>query len=497
MELDSLALRAESAPATRRIPYAGFQPQHLALISIGIDLLLFLAAAFLSAKWASPAFDGLYALAQVLATALLIVIFATVCRVTKVHRPGVLMLEGAFAHLAKATVAFGLPPLLALIVSLPFVGSSDPSIHGFLAWLRTFLVAAVGFAFVSRGIFFLLFPRVTARLISPQRVAIVGSGTAARRMVDWLEASTPRLVSIVGVFDDRSRDRTAATDVAGLIRGNTGDLIEHYKRAPFDKVVLALPHSAEDRLLHLLKRLRQLPVDVVLAPDLIGFHSVHRSQAEIAGLKLYSLADRPIREHQRIVKDLIDRFMAAVALIVLSPLLLSVALLIKLDSKGPIFFRQSRQGLGDTLFQVLKFRTMYQDMGDTIGRQQTSRDDARVTRIGAFLRRTSIDELPQLFNVIKGEMSLVGPRPHAIGMKTGPDESARLVAEYAWRHRMKPGVTGWAAIKGSRGPLDHADDVRRRIALDVEYIERQSLWLDLYILFMTIPCLLGDAKTVR
>lgn len=126
-----------------------------------------------------------------------------------------------------------------------------------------------------------------------------------------------------------------------------------------------------------------------------------------------------------------------------------------------------------------------------------TKGDPRVTKIGRFIRKTSIDELPQLFNVIKGEMSLVGPRPHAIGMKTGPDESARLVAEYAWRHRMKPGVTGWAAINGSRGPLDNAADVRRRIGLDVEYIERHSIWFDLYIMAMTIPCLLGDAKTVR
>jgi len=231
--------------------------------------------------------------------------------------------------------------------------------------------------------------------------------------------------------------------------------------------------------------LRQLPVDVVLAPDLIGFHSVHRSQAEIAGLKLYSLADRPIREHQRIVKDLIDRFMAAVALIVLSPLLLSVALLIKLDSKGPIFFRQSRQGLGDTLFQVLKFRTMYQDMGDTIGRQQTSRDDARVTRIGAFLRRTSIDELPQLLNVLRGEMSMVGPRPHTPHMLIGNQRIFDIVDEYSFRHRVKPGITGLAQVNGHRGALETPDQVRARIDYDLYYIDHWSLWLDVKIVCRT------------
>jgi lipopolysaccharide/colanic/teichoic acid biosynthesis glycosyltransferase len=140
---------------------------------------------------------------------------------------------------------------------------------------------------------------------------------------------------------------------------------------------------------------------------------------------------------------------------------------------------------------------MYTHMTDHTAQQQVTKNDPRVTRIGRFIRKTSIDELPQLLNVLIGEMSLVGPRPHAIGMRTGPDESARLVAEYAWRHRMKPGITGWAAIKGSRGPMDRAEDVVKRIALDVEYIERQSFWLDLYIILMTIPCLLGDNKTVR
>jgi lipopolysaccharide/colanic/teichoic acid biosynthesis glycosyltransferase len=192
-----------------------------------------------------------------------------------------------------------------------------------------------------------------------------------------------------------------------------------------------------------------------------------------------------------------DIVLGSLMLVAFSPVMLLTALAIKLDSPGPVFFRQRRHGFNNEAIQVWKFRSMYSHMTDHTSAQQVQKKDARVTRVGRFIRKTSLDELPQLFNVIAGEMSLVGPRPHAIGMKTGTEESARLVAEYAWRHRMKPGVTGWAAIKGSRGALDTAEDVRRRVALDIEYIERHSFWFDLYIMLMTGPCLLGDSSATR
>jgi lipopolysaccharide/colanic/teichoic acid biosynthesis glycosyltransferase len=168
-----------------------------------------------------------------------------------------------------------------------------------------------------------------------------------------------------------------------------------------------------------------------------------------------------------------------------------------MDSPGPVFFRQRRHGFNNEEITVWKFRSMRVEMADAKAARQISADDDRVTKVGKFIRKTSLDELPQIFNVLTGEMSLVGPRPHAIGMKTGDVESAQLVREYAHRHRMKPGMTGWAAIHGSRGPVDTPELVRERVALDVHYIERQSFWLDLYIMAMTIPCLLGDKDAVR
>jgi lipopolysaccharide/colanic/teichoic acid biosynthesis glycosyltransferase len=162
-----------------------------------------------------------------------------------------------------------------------------------------------------------------------------------------------------------------------------------------------------------------------------------------------------------------------------------------------VFFRQRRHGFNNEEVVVWKFRSMRHEARDEGARRQVTTDDDRVTRVGRFIRNTSLDELPQLWNVLKGEMSMVGPRPHSPTMVTEGVESSKLVAEYAHRHRMKPGVTGWAAIHGSRGPLHTAEDVRRRIALDVEYIERQSFWLDLHIMAMTLPCLLGDRTAAR
>jgi len=173
-----------------------------------------------------------------------------------------------------------------------------------------------------------------------------------------------------------------------------------------------------------------------------------------------------------------------------------IAVLIRLDSPGPVLFKQKRHGFNNRIIEVFKFRTM--QTGSDVGPiKQVQANDPRVTRIGRFLRRTSLDELPQLFNVLAGNMSLVGPRPHAVGMRTGEVESWKLVAHYAHRHRVKPGLTGWAQINGSRGPLENAEQVRERVRLDLEYIRRAGFWFDLWIMIKTVPCLLGDKKAIR
>jgi len=486
MELNNPAVPAgHFGRATAAGRARGFSPQNVRLLGVSIDFSLFGIAIAGVALWMGPEPTDLYQVAEIFIGALLVALFATACLLARLHDPRVLARMQISTHFLKAVACFGAPPAITMLVCAPFVGQGDPNVDRLAAWLGYAAVTAAAVAILSRAVLFGGLAGASRRLVVAQRVAVVGSGESAARLIRWLEVTEPRLVEVIGVFDDRSRDRIADNALAPLVRGNTADLIEFYKSAPFDKIVIALPHSAEDRTLYLLRRLRQLPVDIALAPDLIGFRSANQGQSDIAGLKLYKLTDRPIRGSQRFIKGAIDRLLSALALLFLSPLLLLVALAIRLDSPGPILFRQPRQGLGDSLFQVYKFRTMYADLGDFGGRQQTQRGDPRVTRIGGWLRRSSIDELPQLLNVLRGEMSLVGPRPHTPHMLIGDKQIFDLVDEYSFRHRVKPGITGLAQVNGYRGAIHTPEHLRARIDYDLYYIDHWSLWLDIKIMFRT------------
>jgi exopolysaccharide biosynthesis polyprenyl glycosylphosphotransferase len=200
------------------------------------------------------------------------------------------------------------------------------------------------------------------------------------------------------------------------------------------------------------------------------------------------LADRPLRRWNAVMKWVEDLLLAGVITLALLPVLGLIAVAIKLDSPGPVIFRQRRHGWNNQEFDVFKFRTMRwePESAKSSELRQTQRDDDRITRLGRFLRRSSLDELPQLFNVLRGDMSLVGPRPHAVNMKTGDQLGHEIIEVYAHRHRVKPGITGWAQVNGFRGATDTADHLRKRVELDIYYVENWSLLFDIKILFMTL-----------
>jgi Undecaprenyl-phosphate glucose phosphotransferase len=315
-------------------------------------------------------------------------------------------------------------------------------------------------------------------------VAIVGTGAIAQRLLRDF-ASRSQSLRVIGVYDD---------EVASLprhcmgheIRGTVDDLVNDARQHHIDTVIVALPLSADRQLVDTLNRLCLVPVHVRLCPDSFGLRLGHVGASYIAGHTFLNVIDRPLSDWRWIAKTIEDRVLGALILTAIAPLLLAIALLIKLDSPGAVLFRQKRYGFNNRLIEVLKFRTMYADKTDANAEQLTQRNDPRITRVGAFLRRTSLDELPQFLNVVRGEMSIVGPRPHALAAKAGTLLYQDAVKYYDARHRVKPGITGWAQVNGWRGETDTVEQIKKRVEHDLYYIEHWSILLDFKIIARTI-----------
>jgi polysaccharide biosynthesis protein PslA len=325
-------------------------------------------------------------------------------------------------------------------------------------------------------------------------IVIVGATKAAEKIVS--DARESGDLNILGIFDDR-RAR-APSQIGGVdVMGDLTDLMAWEHLPSVDRVIVTVSSAAQSRVKHLVEKLRGMPNKLVLAIDMQGFDADGTTIGRIGNQPVAYVSGAPEDARRAFWKRVQDVCIGSLALVLLSPIMILVAIAIRLESKGPVFFRQTRHGFNNQPFLCWKFRSMRTDMTDYKAAQQVTKDDPRVTKVGRFIRKTSLDELPQLFNVLMGTMSLVGPRPHAIGMKTGNVESEKLVADYAHRHRIKPGMTGWAAINGSRGPVDTSEDVQKRVTYDVAYIKGASFWFDIYIMAMTIPSLLGDKEAIR
>jgi Undecaprenyl-phosphate glucose phosphotransferase len=314
----------------------------------------------------------------------------------------------------------------------------------------------------------------------PDSLAII------RRIIDNLELPHLRYL---GVADDRPKVK----DIDGLpLIGGLDDLLELARRGELDQVLFCVPNLPRERLHDILEQLSSVSVDVALIPhEAIDLAPDYRVQL-LGQLPVLTLWQRPFRDINRFIKRGEDLLIAGTALLFLSPVLLLTALLVRLSSPGPIFFVQPRIGFNNELIKVLKFRTMYAEQSDLKAEQTTTADDPRVTPIGRVLRRLSLDELPQLFNVIRGDMSLVGPRPHATHMKVGDRYYQDAVRGYAGRHRVKPGITGLAQVKGVRGEIRTVDRAKLRVEYDTKYIDGWSVWLDLWILTLTFRAVIWD-----
>jgi Undecaprenyl-phosphate glucose phosphotransferase len=359
-----------------------------------------------------------------------------------------------------------------------------------MAWLVNWCGLAAAYFVVSRVVLMAWAKPHAAKDAFKQRIAIVGGGQAAEETLNLLEQSTGEDFEVVGLFDDRFDNRSPESINKHKKLGTISDLAPFAREHAIDLIIVAIPLAAETRMLQILKRLWELPVDIRISGAAGKLKLSRTSYTYMGNLPLLTAFERPLSGWDDILKSLLDRAIALCAIVTLAPVMAAVAIAVRWESKGPVIFKQKRFGFNNQLVEVYKFRSMFTDMSDAAASKLVTKDDPRVTRVGRIIRKTSLDELPQLFNVLKGTLSLVGPRPHATQAKAAGTLYDEVVDGYFARHKVKPGITGWAQINGWRGETDTREKIEQRVKHDLEYIDRWSLGFDLYILAKTPLALL-------
>lgn len=353
------------------------------------------------------------------------------------------------------------------------------------AYSRVWLVSSVMIAAALLVLNRVVFVQVVQHALHANRltesVIVVGANERAAKMVETILGTPHSNVRILGIFDDRS-NRPIPASLRPYMLGSTNAMLKYIRSNPVDRVVVTLPWIASERINALLNKLRTVPVRIDLVPSDVVWQFPGINMERLGGVPLLTVANGRVGEQLGWFKRAEDLVISSLLLLLISPVLLLVALAIKLDSPGPVIFRQRRHGFNNEVFEVFKFRSMTVNdsaRGDVV---QATREDRRVTRVGKFIRRTSLDELPQLFNVLFGHMSIVGPRPHAVQHNI---EFGSIISEYYARHNVKPGITGWAQVNGLRGETDTVEKMHRRVDYDLHYIEHWSFGLDIKIILMT------------
>jgi Undecaprenyl-phosphate glucose phosphotransferase len=362
-------------------------------------------------------------------------------------------------------------------------------------WLAAFFFVGLSVLLGERLLLRALVRRWARQGRLDRRTVVVGSDQSGESLIEALRAQQDSDIDILGVFDDRNDDRVLDSCAGGPKLGKVDDIVEFARRTRVDLVLFALPISAETRILEMLKKLWVLPVDIRLSAHTNKLRFRPRSYSYLGKVPMLDVFEAPITDWDLVMKWMFDHLVGGVVLLLAAPVMALVALAVKLDSPGPVLFRQKRFGFNNERIDVFKFRSLYHDQADPLASQVVTRNDRRVTRVGRFIRRTSLDELPQLFNVVfKSDLSLVGPRPHAVQGKLQSRLFDEAVDGYFARHRVKPGITGWAQVNGWRGEIDNEEKIQKRVEFDLEYIENWSVVFDLYILLRTPLALMTKSE---
>lgn len=354
------------------------------------------------------------------------------------------------------------------------------------SWVLGWFGLLLGMVLVNRGLQSILTRVVEWKHLLRRKTVVIGTNAVGEATLRRLMADTAHH-EIVGVYRGLSDDITVR-DVAGIpVAGGMEDLAIYAQDNTIDLIVLAEGWAKAPEIFRMIDAVEWIAADVVVPFEEAGVRPSFARIAPVSGMSTLQVMYRPFKGSQGITKALEDYVVAGLALLILSPMLLLVALAIRLDSPGPALFRQPRTGLGQKAFSIYKFRTMTVDPNDDGSVGTNSKHNPRITRVGGILRKLSIDEIPQLLNVLKGDMSVVGPRPYVANMLVGQERFSDMVRRYAVRHRIKPGLTGYAQANGMRSnALRDPENARKSIEMDLYYITHWSLWLDIRIMVRTI-----------
>ncbi|MBK9439973.1 MAG: undecaprenyl-phosphate glucose phosphotransferase [Comamonadaceae bacterium] len=354
-----------------------------------------------------------------------------------------------------------------------------------LVWLVLAPVAQI----VAHLLLRVLAPYLVRLQGPPQRAVIVGMNEQGVALASRVGETPYSRIELYGFFDDRDLERLDASGDYRML-GRLADMPKFVRDHNIQLIYLSIPMASQPRILQVLDELKDSTASIFFVPDMFITDLIQGRTGSVCGMPVISVCETPFRGTNGVVKRASDIVLSIIILLLVSTVLLAVAALVKLTSPGPIIFKQRRYGLDGKEILVYKFRSMtVTEDGARV--QQATKNDQRITPLGAFLRKTSLDELPQFINVLQGRMSIVGPRPHAVSHN---EMYRKLIKGYMVRHKVKPGITGWAQVNGYRGETDTLDKMQGRIDFDLDYLRNWSLRLDLFIIFKTIRLVVGDQK---
>jgi putative colanic acid biosynthesis UDP-glucose lipid carrier transferase len=443
-----------------------------AILRMSLDALIAVGTLVGVAAWFDQRFEGPYLI-------LALIVFSLTF-------PGAMYTAASLSGLARDVVL----NWLVVVVILLFFGYASGYLSIFpLPMVASWLLLVPALVFSGHAALPRLLPKVMAIEGMQRTAVIVGANSLGAKLVGQIQSAPVIGIRVAGVFDDRRPERRVPMqDVPPL--GRIEGLADYVKANRVDLIYITLPMASQPRILQLLNDLRDTTASIYFVPDIFMFDLIQARVDSINGIPVVAVCETPFFGFNGLIKTASDYLIAGAALTLLSPLMLLIALGVKLSSPGPVLFKQRRYGLDGEEILVYKFRSM-RVMEDGAVIRQATRDDERTTPLGRFLRRTSLDELPQFINVLQGRMSVVGPRPHAVSHN---EQYRKLIDGYMVRHKVKPGVTGWAQVNGFRGETDTVEKMEKRVEYDLAYVRNWSLRLDLVIILKTILVVFRDQR---